>query len=358
MAVLKDNFRTFLSEIEPNESRAKTAQQMPGKVRKYLQSHMELKTVEPHTRLAGSYGRRTANGRIKDVDIPVFVSDDYEDDIPGLLRTLRDALDDLPEELNDCGEVSTRLQRRSVNVELEKHDLSLDIVPVRLTTDDHNDVLLVPDREWKRWVKTQPLGYGQHLSDLNRDHEGKVVPLVKMLKHWRDTHFARRRPKSYWLECLVVRHIEREFVTTCGCGYGEIVADLFESIHAKLKAKLDEPGAVPSIPDPMLGNEVNVAWNWDRSHFETFMKRVDDCRNWARRAVEEEDDDEAVELWQKVFGTAFPDVQYAKTFVKGLDLGAGSSEGRNWVTGTGLVTATPIASAICTAAPVKRFYGD
>ena len=51
--------------------------------------------------------------------------------------------------------------------------------------------------------RTDPLGYADCLSELNQAHGGKVVPLVKLLKHWRDVQMERRRPKSYWLECMI-----------------------------------------------------------------------------------------------------------------------------------------------------------
>jgi hypothetical protein len=73
------------------------------------------------------------------------------------------------------------------------------VVPA-VAPDGIDDVLLVPDREWERWVPSHPLGYGAHLSDVNSEHETKVVPLVKLMKYWRDVHMVNRRPKSYWLE--------------------------------------------------------------------------------------------------------------------------------------------------------------
>lgn len=353
MASLSKNFRVFLSNIEPPEARRKTAQDMPAKVRDYLQKHEELTTVSPHTRLAGSYRRQTANGEIKDVDVIVFVSDDYKDDIDALLKLLHSVLLELPDELDDCGEVSLRKQRRSIRVHLEKHDLFIDIVPVRFTTDKTTDVLLIPDREWSKWVNTQPLGYADSLSTLNGDHEDKVVPLVKMFKHWRSEKFERRCPKSYWLESLIVRHINCDYVSTEDKGYGEIVADLFESIYTCWEKTWKETTNVPKIPDAMLGN--NVAWNWERSHFETFMRRVEDCKGWTRRAVNETDETKAVELWQKVFGLDFPVSSLAEATVKGWELGEASKNGTASVSATGLVSAV---AGLGVQAPPTRFYGD
>ena len=356
MASLNDKFETFLSNIEPPQARREAAQDMPTKVRDYLQKHEELKTVFPHSRLAGSYRRRTANGAIKDVDVLVFVSDEYAHDIEGLLKLLRRVLKDLPDELDDCGDLELRKQRRSIGIHLVKHDLFLDIVPVRLKTENAEDVLLVPDRGWNRWIDTQPLGYAAFLSTLNGKHEGKVVPLVKMFKHWRDEHFERRRPKSYWLETLIVAHLSRELISTQGKGYGEIVADLLESIFEDYKPFLEIPNAVPEVPDTMLRN--NVAWNWERSHFETFMARIEESKDRARHAVNEAkagNEPKAVELWQRIFGDDFPNSSVSEANAKVLQMSAALKKGAVTVSSTGLVSASAVVGI---AAPPTRFYGE
>jgi Second Messenger Oligonucleotide or Dinucleotide Synthetase domain len=365
MYSLSTHFRLLQQRIEPTAERAATAQRMPKAVRDYLKGHKELTTTDPHTRLGGSYGRDTSNGNIKDVDILVFVHEDWQDEpIADLLCTLKGALYELPEALDDCGSVTLRQQRRSVNVFLTEHDLYLDVVPVVLTTNDPTDRLEVPDRTWDKWVGTQPLGYAGFLSQLNAEHKEKVVRLVKMTKHWRDVHFERRRPKSYWLESLVVQHIRRGWVLTDGKGYALLFADLLDSIHEKFTPVLEQKDKTPKIPDAMLSN--NVAWNWERSHFETFMRRLDESRKWARRAVqldEKEDNQEtAVELWQKVFGDKFPTSPEASALealeAKGQLFGRESEAGKLLVEPSGHVHMNLPTGVIATTSPAKRFFGD
>jgi tRNA nucleotidyltransferase (CCA-adding enzyme) len=55
MSTLPEHFDEFLSRIEPKEERAKTAQEIPDQVRDFLHDSDDIKTVEPHSRLAGSY---------------------------------------------------------------------------------------------------------------------------------------------------------------------------------------------------------------------------------------------------------------------------------------------------------------
>ena len=356
MHPLTDYFKMLRSRIEPEDDRLVTAQDMPQRVRDHLQEHTTFLTVSPYTRLVGSYGRYTAIKRIKDVDILVFVPDDSPDNgIPALLKGLEDALRELPDELDDCGEVTLRKQRRSVNVVLEQHELSLDIVPVRTTGDGINGRLEVPDREWERWVGTQPLGYGPFLSTLNAEHDGKVVPLVKLFKHWRDQNFATRRPKSYWLESLVVQHIRRGWVSSAGKGYALLIAETLRSIHDRFTPVLEEDGMTPWIPDAMLTN--NVAWNWERTHFETFMRRLDEAVRWAEEAVETEEKELAVSLWRRIFGDAwFPSTEDVEAEYR--QLGRLSGAGKLLVAPTGLVAASLPAFPRSIPAPATRFHGN
>ena len=219
MHSLTNHFVKFLSNIQPNGNRADLAQDIPNKLRDYLKDTDKIRTLDPHTRLSGSYSRYTAIKEIKDVDVLLFVGEEYKDGedcirevINGLVRTL----EGFPEYLKDeTGHVNADLalkrQRRSVQVHitLDGQEFDIDVVP-SIAESGIERPLLVPDRDLSKWVFSDPLGYGKFLSKLNQEHLNKVVPLIKMFKHWRDVQMKRRRPKSYWLECIVSKHANVE----------------------------------------------------------------------------------------------------------------------------------------------------
>jgi hypothetical protein len=222
-----------------------------------------------------------------------------------------------------------------------------------LILDSIDKVLLVPDREWGKWVDSHPLGYGKALSELNIANVKKVVPLVKIFKHWRAFQMQRNHPKSYWLECLVYRHVDRGWMTTDGKSYAELFTDLLRSIYERFQDKLGE-GGVPKIPDPMLGN--NVAFNWERSAFESFMRRLEESIGWTERALvkNREQLDEAIELWQKVFGEEyFTDSLTLRKRQKAAWLGSGG-----WVSSSGAVSVDKPKHEKGVKPPKHRFYGD
>ena len=208
MNSLRDHFLTLLTRIQPKDNRVSLATELPTKVRDFLEESEKIITVEPHTRLSGSYARDTAIKQIKDVDILLFVDPKYkeeEDSAKTTIGILANALEGLPEALGDengrvDADLSLKRQRRSVlvHVTIDEEEFDMDIVP-SVYEGDSLEPLEVPDRDLSKWISSNPLGYNQALSKLNQDRKEKIVPLIKMFKHWRDVQMKYRRPKSYWL---------------------------------------------------------------------------------------------------------------------------------------------------------------
>jgi hypothetical protein len=354
MATFNPYFELLLSTIEPASNRLAVAQSIPADVREYLKQHVDIVTVKPHSRLAGSYARHTAICDIKDVDVLILVHDDYLAEKPSVvLTTLGRVLKGLPEALGTTGDVDLRCQRRSIHVCFADRDFHLDIVPVAMPN-GIDQPLRVPDREWQEWCDTHPLVYQAWLSELNDAHGGKVVPLIKMVKYWKECQFVYKRPKSYWLECLIVRHISKGWVATDGLSYAELFANLLISIYERFEDRLDEADAVPRIPDPILNN--NVAWNWQRSHFEGFLGRVKESYGWALRALAmgDEQEAEAVALWQNVFNNIFPTTDQ----VRAKEYAEARKAGSIFVTAEGRVLSSVPVATPAVQAPAHRFFGD
>jgi hypothetical protein len=356
---LPDHFSDLLSAIEPSEERLEDAKEIPAQVREFLRECDTILTAWPHSRLAGSYARHTTVKTIKDVDIILILNPDYEEEEPAdVLATLFSALLGLPEALDDEGDVEAarRHQRRSVHVHLKHRDFRLDIVPA-LALDGLDKPLKIPDRDWNEWIETDPLGYGVALSTLNQANGCKVVPLIKLFKHWRDVQMVQRPPKSYWLESMVYHLFSDGTLSSDGKSYGELFKDLLSGVMSWFAGEWNEPDAVPIIADPMLGH--NIAHNWERGAFEAFMRRVEESCGWTDRALRQENTDEgkvkAIEMWKKVFGDKwFPQEAAAE---KAARLNRALSQGTLFVTSTGRVT-TERPAERHVQPPQQRFYGE
>jgi hypothetical protein len=106
----------------------------------------------------------------------------------------------------------------------------------------------------------------------------------------------------------------------------------------------------------MLGN--NVAWNWERSEFETFMRRVEECSKWAIRALESNDEEESIGMWQNIFNRDDQE-EFFPTIVEDSvkELAAARNAGTIRVTSSGTLLTGSVPGVTSWASPDHRFYG-
>jgi hypothetical protein len=329
-------FRALLNKINPDPIRAEIAQSLPGQVREWLEDH-DFKTCAPHSRLIGSYGRHTAHGDIKDVDTLLFLPVEAKERTPeSVIRELKGVLDDYP---GTTAEASP--QRRSIRLDFHNHSFCMDVVAT-VADKGVRKPLWIPDRQKKEWVRSDPLGYGRTLSAKNDEHRGKLVPLIKLVKGWRDLQMVIRRPKSYVLEVIVFQAVTGGGIVLKGRSTAENVCAFFEHIEDKWRELADNGNGVPRILDPQLGNVISAGW--ERSHFETFMCRVEEAARRARAAVDAESGELADPHWQKVFGTLWPTPEEVKKEARAA--AAAATPGAAYVIPSGGVSAVATVGAM------------
>ncbi|MEJ2422814.1 MAG: nucleotidyltransferase [Acidobacteriota bacterium] len=201
MASSRFGFSALLKKVNPDSDRTEVAQRLPGDVRDWLKEH-EFETRAPHSRLIGSYGRQTAITDIKDVDTLLFLPEEANERTPeSVLRELKSVLDEYPDASAEASP-----QRRSIRLDFRNEGLCMDIVGA-VAQDGIDKPLWIPDRQKTKWIESDPLGYARSLSKANADHGAKLVPLIKLVKAWRDEHMTFRRPKSYLLEVIVFQAV-------------------------------------------------------------------------------------------------------------------------------------------------------
>lgn len=345
MKALPNHFRALLTKINPPKDRRALIRDLVRDLRRWLEDH-DFQTVGPHTLLIGSYARATAVLWIKDVDILVVLPESALERTPhSVLLELRGVLADYP------GAVVTAVgQRRSIRVELEDYDLCLDLVPA-VAPNGLDEPLKVPDRPKKYWIDSDPLGYMERLSDLNGEHDDKVVRLAKMVKAWRDHTMKIRRPKSYMLEVMVVNAVENGEISLVGQSWPSILAELFGHWADKYHDLMEKGEGVPRIYDPQLGHLISGGWT--REDFETFMRRVREADRAAQRALAADTEAEAAVEWKRLFGDCWPNDEEVEDQARAeaLKVGPGLSKvgSLGWVTGPAAARTIPTVAT--------RFHG-
>jgi hypothetical protein len=299
MQRMRHHFQALLSKINPPPDRVTLVSGRVERVRDWLREH-EFATKAPHTQLSGSYSRHTAIEMIPDVDVLLFVPDDQLERTPNaVLLEVNSVLQDYPSAVTN-----TEGQRRSARLEFPTDHLYLDIVPAA-AKNGLDQVLRVPDRQQQKWILSDPLGYAARLTKLNQANGDKVVPLIKLVKAWRDEQMERRRPKSYVLEVMLLYAVEDGDIVLCDRSVAENVHDAFAYITEKYADLMDNGTEAPRIPDPQVSGHY-ITRGWERSHFETFMRRGREARRAAARALAAQDDAAASEEWKRVFGSRWP----------------------------------------------------
>lgn len=358
MHTLGTHFEELLSDLRPPQDRLDLARDVPPLVRDYLKTNKDFVTIDPHTRLVGSYAQDLVVGDVKDVDFLVRVPGDPTNNEPeakDLIQNLRGTLDGLPEALGFEGYAGLDLQqaRRSVHVYFKGHDFHLDVVPC-IAPGGFDEALWVPDRGFNQWIQSHPLGYVALLDDLNTQYGGKVKRLARLLKHFRNFQMKNRRPKSYWLGSLVIHHVRRDEGLDMSQPLAVIFRDLLDAIYRQYDHLLESNDtATPHIPDPLLGHD--ISWNWERTHFETFMRRLDEGRQLADRALACERKEDAISLWQQVFGEEYFPIDVSDTARSLADQGW---PGHAFVGTTGLVSNARPLSGGSTATRTTTFHGN
>lgn len=347
------HFQRMLVSLQPDPERVKLAIALPGQVRDFLKETEDFATAYPHTRLVGSYAQDLSVGDIKDVDILVVTIGDPEENDPSaatVVPALANALKGFPEYTGRSGDASFDVDRnrRSVTVTFKDEDFQLDVVPC-IAPDGLNYPIFVPDKGYDHWVLSHPYGVVLRIQELEKEYPGKARNLLKLLKYFRNYQMKYMRPKSYWLLAMGIDAIESGKIDTTKT-LAECFSQLLEYLYTKFYPTYARAGATPHIKDPMLGHDVSP--NWKRSDFETFMRRLDDGRGWALRAVETDEKDTAIEVWQKVFGEAFP----TEVEEEARAMAAAFLPGAAAATGSGLIV--PKDTPKSTPIPATRFYGE
>ena len=346
MATLRFAFTALLTNVNPPAERAEKAQRLPGEVREWLKDH-DFDTKAPHSRLIGSYGRQTAVTEIKDVDTLLLLPTEALNRTPeSILRELKAILVEYPDATADASP-----QRRSIRLDFPVENLCMDIVGA-VADQGIEKPLWIPDRQQQKWLRSDPLGYGRTLSEANAQNGQKLIPLIKLVKAWRDVHMVNRRPKSYLLEVIVFDSVDSGSVALEGSSTAENVCDLFEHLAEKWADLMDQGTGVPRVLDPQLGSVISQGW--ERGHFETFMRRIREAAQNARFGIDAASGDEAAKHWQKVFGELWPTPEQVKEQARAAAVKA--MPGKAYVDSRGRVSAGAVAGG--TLSRPTQFHGE
>lgn len=309
---LSTYFKEFLGNIEPSPSYKDDQASGHATLRKRLAADPEFGTIHVNTFLQGSYRRNTAIHPGKDVDIVVVTTLDPDRTSPAEANArLKKCLDKYYEKVSaQTRSYCVTLSRVSMDVVLatSRHRVAEDAFFSSLRKAEDLEkadawaghALLIPDSDLGRWVETDPKRQIAWTTELNAKCGGYFVPLVKMLKWWRQEAYSQPKyPKGYVLERLA-----GECVDVAVRDHAEGFVRVLETMVHKFAA-FGAANLVPTLPDAGVSTH-NVAHRLSAADFSTFIKKVGEAALVARVALDETSNSKSAELWRKLFGEKFP----------------------------------------------------
>jgi len=286
---IPESFKIFKSNLEITNLQAETVSIRQKNVRAAVENDLDVSD----SFLSGSYSRQTLIGPLKqaDVDIIVVLDPKYFYNYDGKNGGQAGLLDLLKRALKKTYPNTPDISRNGQAVTIQFADFVVDVVPA---FSRQGGGYLIPNSITQVWLSTDPKQHVQIWSAENQNHNGDLVPLIKMLKAWNRTTSTFLR--SFHLETMVLQILN-----------GVIIADFPSGVRYVFDKGRDY--ITKKNPDPAgYGDDVGGYLNTEdkiknaASRFETAYARALKAEDLAFRGYISD----AINMWRMVFGDYFP----------------------------------------------------
>lgn len=246
MKKIPEAFQDFLSRLELTESERDEASRQHTNMREQIQKKMEV--VDNF--LSGSYGRRTAIRPLNDIDI--FVVRKSATGPGARYVTPSEMIAEMKVTLEGIypGKKAT-VSARAVNMEFLGSGIAYDVVPAFAA---EADVYLIPDVEKNEWVRTNPKIHQAKSTEANLRAKGKLIPLLKAVKHANNQHG--RLARSFHLEVL-----SWQVVTADPGAYLDGLVMLLDGLAQRVCLPCPDPAGLGPAIQPSLA-KCQAAQKW------------------------------------------------------------------------------------------------
>lgn len=213
-------------------------------------------------------------------------------------------------------------KRRCVRV-VYAGDFHVDIVPFL----DLSGRQVIVNHEEDDWEDTNPAEFTSWLHARDTTAGEHLREVIRLGKYLRDHGGNFKRTRSVLLTAMLGGQVDAAKVLADPSYYDDLPTALFH-ITADLTDWLDANPTKPSIPDPSgatdpQGNPVTFDHRWKEPDYQNFRSKMYTIADDIRAAYLSTDEDESLELWQKVFGSDFK----KPTTTSGRLGGAGAAAG-------------------------------
>ncbi|PIU08952.1 MAG: nucleotidyltransferase [Candidatus Moranbacteria bacterium CG08_land_8_20_14_0_20_34_16] len=280
---ITSSFQKLKENLEITGLQKSTASTRQENVRDVVSNDMDVLD----SFLTGSYARSTMIAPLSEADIDIFIVLDpkyYESDGQASL------LDKVKRALLKTYTKTPKISRNGQAVTITFTDFVVDVVPA---FNRKGGGYLIPNSVQKTWIATNPKTHVDVMVQENKNHNGDLVPIVKMIKGWNkniNNDFV-----SFYLELLAIKIFKNVTISDFSSG----MRFFFDKGREGIKSKVHDPVE--------YGGQINGLRNCKTveatvGRFETAYNRAIKAEQYAKNGNIEN----AVDEWKKVFGDYFP----------------------------------------------------
>lgn len=176
------------------------------------------------------------------------------------------------------------------------NDCHIDVVPHLVLADGRQVIVNYADDAFE---DTNPQGFTDWMKEKDDLAGGNLRRIIRLLKYLRDFKNTFSCP-SVILTTLLGERVQPIYADDRYADVPTTLVSILEDLDAWLSLYL----TMPRIADPSCPN-TSFNHRWDDDQYATFKDRIALYAQWARDALDEEDENKAASLWQKLFGDDF-----------------------------------------------------
>lgn len=295
------HFNDFLADtVNLNRSRIDQLESRVQTISEYLRGS----DYEPRIRRftpQGSWAHKTIikppGDKDFDADLLVII-DEIEDWSPAQY------VNELRSTFRASGTYKDKVSRRTRCVELNyTGDFHLDVVPVIQKISENGRRFYVCNRSDDEFEESAPEDYTERLVERNRiagaNQLRKVIRLLKYLRDVKRTFSI----KSILFTTLVGMQVRETDELLRDTAFPDLSTSL-KTVMNRLDDFLQARPVMPVIENPVLRGE-HFNRHWDQEKYENFRDKIHQYREWIDDAYAEQDSDESIAKWRKLFGDDF-----------------------------------------------------
>lgn len=282
-------FQTFKSELELPDHKQKQAAGAQQEIRERVSVHLYV----PDSFLCGSYARYTKINPLNDIDVILVRNKERVElskDGSGVQPS--QAIDQVAQSVVKAYPLgaTVRKQSRSVNVQIQGLEFGFDLIPAWLRK---SNGYWIPDVDTDSWLPTDPRAHDELMTQVNEHCEGKLKPVLKMVKHWSRNNYDLLR--SFHLELICADVFSKKELPNYPVGVATVLVHLTSYVGRQMT---DPVYGVSRVDKPLSADEQS------KLHL-----RIDSDANSAIDALKLEGaghHSEAIERWKHIFLSSFP----------------------------------------------------